>query len=147
MGAKESSNIFDEAGKKKDLPPAKKEEAPSSSVDLPVNLPAILSDEDIQEMFDRMIVMRQELDRKTDELKDALALTKQDINVFFSDPKNFTPEQWKMIQENRTELELKTFAIVGKDPKKVRQKQLESKDAKARKGKTLGARRNWIPIR
>lgn len=129
MGTNDSSNIFDDPEKKKE----------SST--------PILGDQDIQEMFDKMIEMRQELDKKTDELKDAIALTKQDINAFFSNSKNFTPEQWSIIQQNRTELEQKAFMIVGKDPNKVRQKQLESKETKARKGKTLGSRRNWIPMR
>lgn len=91
--------------------------------------------------------MRNDLDKKTDDLKEAIALSQKDVIKFFSEAKNFTPEQWNIIQENRSDLEKRTWAVVGKDPNKVREKHLEDKDARHRKGKTLGARKNWIPIR
>jgi len=152
MGTSPSHNIFDEAGKQgKGLPSKKKEEAASSSPavkpEKSKNIIVSLTDSEIQEMFDRMLEMRRDLDKKTDELKNAISLSQQDVVKFFSNSKNFTPQEWSIIQQSRSDLEKRVWAVVGKDPKKVREKQLEEKDTKSRKGKTLGSRRNWIPIR
>lgn len=141
-------NIFDEAGKSKLKPKLlpKKEIIPPK-VEMPKGPHIPITDTEIQGMFDRMNEMRNDLDKRTDDLKEAIALSQKDVIKFFSESKNFTPEQWNIIQENRTDLEKRTWAVVGKDPNKVREKHLEDKDAKLRKGKTLGSRKNWIPIR
>lgn len=76
----------------------------------------------------------------------ASEVAKQDVSVYFNNPKNFSPEEWQMIVQNRNELEGKAWAIIGRDPRKrVEQRKLEKQDH-ARKGKTLGSRRNWMPM-
>lgn len=147
MNKEQSSNIFDQAGKSSKGQPLKK------NIEKDVPIPSIkdpkvtLTDDEVQGMFDKMVELRGDLEKKTDEFKEAVILSQQDVSKYFNDSKNFSPEQWSVIQESRAELEKRVFDVVGKDLKKIRQKQLESKDSKLRKGKTLGARRNWIPIR
>lgn len=76
----------------------------------------------------------------------ASEVAKQDVSVYFNNPKNFSPEEWQTIVQNRAELESKAWAVIGKDPRKrVEQKKLE-KQEHMRKGKTLGSRRNWMPM-
>lgn len=76
----------------------------------------------------------------------ASEIAKQDVSVYFNNPKNFSPEEWQTIVQNRAELEGKAWAIIGKDPRKrVEQRKLDKQDH-ARKGKTLGSRRNWMPM-
>lgn len=145
-----SQNIFDEAGRKR-LKRNEEKFVPTESSKrvLPSEAKPLVSinESDIDQMFERMVEIRRSLDKKSDELKDAIAVSREDVSKFFQDPKNFSPEEWAIIQESRLELEKKVWAVVGKDPAKVRQKQIEDKESKLRKGKTVAARRNWIPIR
>ncbi|HRD55733.1 MAG TPA: hypothetical protein PLC42_04980 [Parachlamydiaceae bacterium] len=148
MDKQPPSSIFDQAGKKNPQPSKKIPEKTAEKEALNLETSKIvLTDAEVQRMFDRMVELKEELDKKTDEFKEAVVLSQQDVVKYFNEPKNFTIDQWAVIQESRSELEKRVFDVVGKDLKKVRQKQLESKDSKLRKGKTLGARRNWIPIR
>lgn len=91
--------------------------------------------------------IQKDLDKQSDQLKDAISSSKEEVVEFFNNPKNFSPEQWNVIQHNRTELEQKTWAVVGKDPKKLSEKKMETKSEKARLAKSLGSRHGWIPIR
>lgn len=147
-----SHNIFDEASKKRSPPTLKKTTSKPYQDTFPrehasTELHSSLSETDIQIMFNRMNEMQKDLNKKADDLKEKISLSPKDVVTFFSDPKNFTPEQWNIIQNNRAELEKKTWAIIGKDPAKYKEKKLEDKTTKQRKAKSLGARNNWIPMR
>ena len=146
MSTGSSDNIFDFASKKKANPLPKINPPPPQVKTAPTNKePA--SQADIDLMFAKMHDLQKDLDRKTDELKDAISSSKTEVIDYFNNSKNFTPEQWNVIQNNRSELEQKTWAVVGKDPNIVKEKKLEAKSEKARMAKSLGSRHNWLPMR
>lgn len=146
MSTGSSDNIFDFASKKKANPLPKKNPPPLQQKTAPINMePA--SQADIDLMFAKMQDLQKDLDRKTDELKDAISSSKTEVIDYFNNSKNFTPEQWNVIQKNRSELEQKTWAVVGKDPNIVKEKKHEAKSEKARMAKSLGSRHNWLPMR
>lgn len=149
MSSDPSNNIFDFASNKKakPAPPKKTESAPIAPKTSESQSPEYFSEADVEQMLARMGEMQRDLSQKTDDLKTAISSSKEEVVVFFSNPKNFTPEQWNVIQHNRTELEKQAWAIVGKDPRKVQEKKLETKSEKARLGKSLGSRHGWIPMR
>jgi hypothetical protein len=147
-----SHNIFDEASKKRSAPPIKKnQQKPADDIfqkpGVPHDPPHLLTETDIQIMFNRVSEMQKDLDKKTDDLKEKISLSPKDVVNFFSEAKNFTPEQWNIIQNNRSDLEKKTWAVIGKDPAVHKEKKLEDKNTKQRKAKSIGARNNWIPMR
>jgi len=149
MSTGSSDNIFDFASKKKEIPLPKKNPAPSplKSVVIEVKNMEQASQADIDMMFAKIHDLQKDLDKKTDDLKDAISSSRTEVIDYFNNSKNFTPEQWSVIQNNRTELEQKTWAVVGKDPNIVKEKKLEAKNEKARMAKSLGSRHNWLPMR
>jgi len=148
MDKSPSHNIFDEASKKRlDLPLKKTLPAQPEVITEQSKSPDFLNELDTQMLFDSVKELQQNLDKKRDELKNTIESTPEQVIQYFNDSKNFTPEQWNTIQSNRSDLEKNVWAVIGKDPKKVREEQISDKNDKLRKGKSLGARHNWIPMR
>lgn len=151
MDKNSSNNIFDEASKKGKGQPSKETAIPrladtSSKLNTPPQNQD-LTEIDTQMLFDRVRELQKDLDEKKAELHDTIATSPTQVIQFFNDPKNFSIDQWNIIQNNRSDLEKKVWALLGKDPNKVREKQIEDQKEKSRKAKSLGTRHNWIPIR
>lgn len=147
MDKNSSNNIFDEASKKGKSHPSKETATPTPPDISSQITPPTLTELDTQMLFDRVRELQKDLDEKKAELQSTLASSPTQVIQFFSDPKNFSIDQWNIIQNNRSDLEKKVWALLGKDPKQVRDKQLEDQKDKSRKAKSLGTRHNWIPIR
>lgn len=94
----------------------------------------------------KIFEMQEELKTKLEDIYEKTGLSRKEIEDFLKNPKNFPPGKWEQIQKDRALLEEKIQAIIGVDKKHVA-KQEESKLSKDRKGKLLGGRKNWIPIR
>jgi len=146
MESSHSSNIFDEAGKHP--PPSKKSSAvPPIS---PLKTPAAttkLSDEQLAEMFERARLMKEEIENKLQEVYDKTGMTRKQVENYMKNPKNFTIQEWQNIQIGRQDWEGKLYNIIGQEYKAKREKVVQDQSSKERKGKTLGARKNWIPMR
>jgi hypothetical protein len=139
-----SSNIFDEAGKKS--APSKKNEAA-----LPLEVPSMpnvtISDDQLAEMFERAKRMKVEIEEKLQEVYDKTGLTRKQVETYMKDPKNFTVQEWQNIQIGRKDWEGRLEHLMGQEYKQKRAKAVQDQSSKERKGKTLGARKNWIPMR
>lgn len=66
---------------------------------------------------------------------------------FCQNPSNFTKEQWEELQKKKEELEM-SFSGLSKDTLDAKKKKKADLSAsKERRGKTLGARKNWLDMR
>lgn len=140
MDSSHSSNIFDEASNKKSSSPKKELVVPS--------IPAVdISDEQVASLFEKAKKMRQEIDQKLQEVYDKTGMTRKEVENYMSNPKNFTVQEWQNIQIGRKDWEGRLYGILGQEYKEKRAKIVQDQSSKERKGKTLGARKNWIPVR
>lgn len=140
-----SSNIFDEAGKRFS-PPKKSYAVPPASPALP-EAGAKLTDEQIAEMFERARRMKEEIESKLQEVYDKTGMTRKQVQNYMQNPKNFTVQEWQNIQIGRQDWEGRLYNLIGQEYKAKREKVVQDQNSKERKGKTLGARKNWIPMR
>jgi len=135
MNDEKPSNIFDEASKK---PKKAKKPAPPKKP---------LTDAEVSKMLDRMNEMRREIEKKVEDACEGKGLTWQNVQDYVNEPKNFLPTEWKRLQHRREEVAEKLWASLGTDVKKKKAAVTKKKVAKKRKGKTLGARKRWIPMK
>lgn len=155
MGKDYSFNIFDASANKPGhslkKPPIKaKEETPSlslqpeSAIQLPP--PHIPSEEELLEIFKKIYSMRDDLEKKFESFYEKSGFSPKELESFFSNPNNFSIEKWEKLQSMRESLENKIQTFVGVPVKSAKNKS-KTASAKERKGKTIGARKKWIPMR
>ncbi len=113
----------------------------------PVEIQAALTPDDIPQMIERMRAMNQEIQQKIELIYEKTGLPRKKIDAYLSDAKNFTPEVWHSLQKNIDTLEQKIWSVLGKELKKKTLDKKQEKFSKERKGKSLGARKNWIPMK
>lgn len=143
-----SSNIFDEAGKKSSTPKKKEPAVPQAPVAGVPPLPNVnITDDQLAEMFERAKKMRTEIEEKLQEVYDKTGLTRKQVETYMNNPKNFSIQEWQNIQIGRKDWEGRLYGLIGQEYKEKRQKAVQDQSSKERKGKTLGARKNWIPMR
>lgn len=115
-------------------------------------LPAV-SDVEIQEMITKMRNIHDEIEIKLEETFRKAGLDASMIRSYLRNPNNFNTTEWNSIQSNRQAFLNPIWAGIAGDMQKVAdlQKQYKKKEmdksSKERKGKFLGSRRNWIPLR
>ncbi len=106
-----------------------------------------LNDQEMIEMVKRIQFLQKDLEAQLSNIKAIIPFAQLSISKFLNNKENFSPEQWIIIQENRQELQRKLGFMLGSDPKKIEEKHQTDKGNKEFRGKTLGSRRKWIPIR
>jgi hypothetical protein len=74
-------------------------------------------------------------------------MTPQQFNDYLDNPKNFSPREWEIVQKNKHLLEEKVWDVVGLELKPATGPKRRENLAGERKGKTLGARKKWIPMK
>lgn len=85
-----------------------------------------------------------ELNEKGEELLKRTGMTREDLEIYATNPANFTPEQWEALQNLRSsteEFKRQTYALVGKE-KEV--KTIERKQKKQQH--RFGKKKHWIPL-
>lgn len=118
-------------------PPPKKEEkiketAPPSS------------EEDVDAMLERMRVMHKELQDKAGDIYDTTRLKPNQLHQFLN---KMGGQQWEKNQKDRKKLEDQVFSVLGEQERIKAKKDELDKSSKARKVKTIGARKkNWLPM-
>lgn len=132
-------NIFDTASKK--LGSKKKK----GSAARPTPKKPVHRDPEIAAMLKQIDEMQNDLQNKFDHIKSQAGLTTEDIQDFMNNPKNFTPKQWEQIEQTKNELGNKVWAAIGLELKP--KPRTRENIAGERKGKTLGGRKKWIPMR
>lgn len=105
------------------------------------------SDEEISQIFGKMHKMHEELNQKIDKAYKLSGKDPQEVDEYFNDPSHFTPQEWSRIQERKELLEESLTGLSKAEVKKKKVKKHVSKMSKDRKGKTLGARKNWLSMR
>lgn len=151
-------NIFDASGKAK-KPEASPRAIPSSAPKKPESVmePVILHsdqllnlhhDPEINVMLNKMTRMQEDINTKLGEIYDGSGVSINQIKNFLNNPSNFPPEVWQRIQSQRDVLEKKIGDVLQHMIKKAKVGPMGVKGevSKERKSKTLGSRRNWIPM-
>ncbi|WP_213105461.1 hypothetical protein [Candidatus Protochlamydia amoebophila] len=103
---------------------------------------------DVENMISKVKILHDEIDRKLDDIFQKSGWTSKQIKTYLDNPNNFTVDEWEKVQRDRQKLmnTLKT----GKDLQAASissvQTEQNSKLTRERRGKTIGARRNWISM-
>jgi hypothetical protein len=134
-------NLFDLSAKSGKKKPEK--ERPSSPKAAP--LPEI-SGNDTEKILQKMKKMHSELRTQVELIFEKSGQDPRTFSDYFNNPSNFEPEEWSRLQRKKEEISAQILGQAGarelRKPKKP-----ESRAAKERKGKTLGARKKWIDMR
>lgn len=97
----------------------------------------------LEEMIDRMAGIHSEMDRKLEELARKQQTSKEKVWEYLCDVKNFSKEEWGVIEKNNQVLINQAMEIINSVSVQVEKEQLENSGAN-RKSKYIGARRKWI---
>lgn len=134
-------NIFDEAAHSR---PFKKKAPAKAPTPPPVPEENAGS---LEESITTVKKYRDDVVKKLDSIQKELGMSLKDVKEYINNPRNFKPSQWAYIQQQKKEMEERLAQELGSDVVGVSKKVDTGKVAKERKGKTLGSRKNWIPIR
>lgn len=139
------TNIFDpDFQRSASAKPAKKEPKPKG-VPLEIRRKSLMKDAEIKEMLDRIDAIKNDLKDRVSVLIEKHGYTPSTIKKYLNDPKNFTPEQWVLIQKQKDEI-AKTVGVAI-DPIMRKQKKIQEKKQDDRsKNKSIGARKRWMPM-
>jgi hypothetical protein len=150
MNSESSSNIFEEASKKLSKkkkgdklhpkPPSMQEKVPP----LPEGM--IIDDEEVRRIMKKIREMDEDLQKKMDRVCQLSGMTRNEVSKFVENPSNFHPEQWKVMQLQKKQLEEQFYSIVGIEFKKKKVPKSKKAQTKERHGKTLGLRKRWIDM-
>lgn len=91
-----------------------------------------------------------ELNQKSEELLKKTGMTREQLDIYVSDPKHFTPEQWAAIQKLREATELfkkRTRMIVAEEMNRQSQQEQKAVEKEAKKQPhRFGKKKHWIPL-
>lgn len=108
-------------------------------------IPKQKGDPETQAMLQKIRTMQADLQQKFDALYKKAKMTPTEFKNYLDDPKNFSKKEWDFVQSNRYALEEKVWDVVGLELKPATGHKREN-ISHERKGKTLGARKKWIPM-
>ena len=160
MNEDKPKNIFEAAGKAKKPAPSKgavpspspkKEGTPPPEVNLnpPKELVDLHRDPEINEMLNKMFSVQENFQTQLNEIYDSSGISTNQIKNYLNNPGNFSPDMWQKIQGQRDVLEKKMGDVLKTYAKKRTKGHIaQGKNglSKERKSKTLGTRKNWIPM-
>lgn len=128
-------DMFHSGAKKKDsVPEANKPPAPTT--------PKLSSTIAAEAMIERMNRMRQEIEDKIDEMAYSHGISRETLNKYLSEPKNFTPEQWQWLQFRSQDMKKKILTDTYSSTPTG-----GPASTTDRKSKFVGQRRKWISTR
>lgn len=142
------NNIFDAASKKlgksnkkkvpsKDRRPTSPEEGGQSPT---------AADPEIASMLKKVDLMKRDLEKKLSALYEKGSLYRIDIEKYLNDPTNFTKAEWEKLEKDKDFLYNKVLSVMTPAAGLKKLPKSKEKLTKERKGKTLGSRKNWIPM-
>jgi|688.fasta_scaffold16531_13 hypothetical protein len=135
----EDKNIFETAAKK-----LGRQKKSTKSTPAPIQKKKRHSDPEIASMLQKIDDMKLDLQKKLDYIKNRMGWSNDQIQQFMNNPKNFPPKEWERIQQTKNALGDKVWAAIGLELKP--KPRTRENIAGERKGKTLGARKKWIPM-
>ncbi|CDZ79909.1 hypothetical protein BN1013_00410 [Candidatus Rubidus massiliensis] len=128
-------NIFDFSKSKKNLV-----SPPSAPKDLP-------DDDEIDAIFDKIHLMRNDLKEKVNDLLKHFNITAEEFEQTFNNPNNFTSQEWTNIKNQLEEFEKQVDKVEGKSVKNLKNKKEQNLKQKKAQLKTLSTKKNWIPMK
>lgn len=155
-------NLFDQSSfsKKQKLRPipSKKDKRVAKGSSHPQSAPPkhVKLDPEVETMLTAMKDMHKDIDNKLRKIYELSGLKRDQIASYINDPRNFTAQEWEILQARRDQVENKLLSFLGPKVQAEREKAKNqglskaqaSEQAKNRKSKTLAARKkNWIPVR
>lgn len=84
------------------------------------------------------------LNQRSEELLEKAGMTREEMEVYISNPDNFTPEQWealKNLKQAAEDLRKRTYKIAGQETVK---KTIEKERKKQHQ--RFGKKKHWIPL-
>lgn len=138
-------NIFSSSAHKRKPVPAKKSPAPPPPPPPPRNEESTSSNqEDVSSMLKRMHEIHQDIQTKLEITYTKGGISPRTLEKYVN---SMTPEQRSSIDQEIEKLEDQVWSAVGSIPKAKRVSKKTSKATKTRKGKMIGARKKWIPMK
>lgn len=104
-------------------------------------------DPETDQLLEKIFRMREDLEQKLNTIYEKTGLPRAEIERFLSDRKNFPGDRWERIEKEKKDLEQRLYHVLKMEKREVSKKEAEFKAEKDRKGKFLGGRKKWIPIR
>lgn len=144
MTKKDKPNIFSSISKKEADSGASLDQSSKEKKENPFTV------EDLATILDKAKNLYDEINRQLEIVYTKSGWTPEQIEKYLNNPNNFDAEKWQFIQSQRHLLQSDIWKKLGKEEKEV--KKIEStkakeQSAKDRRGKTLGGRKHWIPVR
>lgn len=139
------TNIFDPDFQRSASSKSAKKEPKPKGVPLEVRRKAIMKDNEVKEMIDRIDTIKKELSEQVAVLIEKHGYTPNSIKKYLNDPRNFTPEQWLAIQKQKEEI-AKTVGVAIDPIMRKQKKLMEKKQDDRSKNKSIGARKRWMPM-
>lgn len=150
------SNIFEPSAhkspkKKKSLPPADPFTTPSSAEEKREASEPV-SDEGVQKLLQKIQDIHKEIETKLESVYERNNLSPQKLDAYLAmfSESGYSLAHLKEMHKEQKKLEqriLKAFGGAGKTLSQTHQEQEQSKASKERHAKSLGARKQWIPMR
>lgn len=85
-----------------------------------------------------------EIQQRMDDAFQKSGVDPKDLDKYCENPNNFTPSQWSRLQHQQEEIEMILTGLSKESLAAQKELKVKSRVDKARKGKTLGARKNWL---
>lgn len=106
-------------------------------------------DPELDALFERVKYLRQDLESKLQDFYHKTGLKDSDIKDFLADPSNFSPSEWALVTKYKELLYTQFSSQTGlKIPEKKVAIAAEKEGlSKARKAKSIGSRKKWIPMK
>ena len=151
MNSESSSNIFEEASKKLSKKKKKEDKLHPKTAALPGKPPplpegVVIDDKELQQIIKRIKEMDEDLQKKMDRVCELSGMSRNEVSTFLENPSNFHPEQWKLMQGEKEQLEKQFYSMVGIELKKKKALKKKKQLGKERHGKTIGLRKGWIDM-
>lgn len=140
--------IIRECKSLKDMNPDQfKKPKKSSSENLPLRDKKAPMGDEVNSMLKRILDIKADLENQLNNIYAKAEVKRIDIKKYLDNPKNFSATEWNKVQKDKDSLVEQIVLLFT--PETQIQKVAKSKEklTKERKGKTLGSRRNWIPMK
>jgi hypothetical protein len=128
-------NIFDPTSHKK-----KKKEATS----IPPDIETRYKDLNVDEMLERIKTMQKDLENKLEETFEKGKISTTRVKEVIS---GLEEPSLDYLRKEKKKFENEVFSALGEGARKEHLEKEQQKEDKVRKGKTLGSRRKWMPMK
>lgn len=103
--------------------------------------------DDIDQKLDQMTKQYHQLVEQLDEAYQKSGVSPNELSKYCQNPDNFKPSEWERFKQTKEGIETSITGLSSEKLRKSKEIKLNLKGAKERRGKTLGARKNWLNMR